>query len=63
MRETSTAISPPIAIVVFDKEGDSVSGDFSGAHESTLQSEEMEPRLLVAEIGESTALVLVTPSP
>jgi len=62
MRETSAPTSAPKAILVFDKEGDSVKVEFSSAHGSTLQSEEMEPGLLVAEICESTALVLVTPS-
>jgi hypothetical protein len=62
MRESSTANSAPRAIFVFDKEGDSVKGEFCSMHESTLQSEEMEPRLLGAEIYESTALVVVTPS-
>jgi hypothetical protein len=62
MQEISIATSAPKAILVFDKEGDSVKGEFCSVHRSTLQSEEMEPRLLGAEIHESTALVVVTPS-
>jgi hypothetical protein len=36
MRETSTATSAPKTILVFDKEGDSVKGEFSSAHGSAL---------------------------